>query len=63
MLLRLLLVSAVMTFATCVFQMCERTLAYHPGKNRNASGVTAYLRCDAIGITLKEVIDGCRDRY
>lgn len=40
--LRLLLVSAVMTFATCVFQMCGTNTCISPGKNRNASGVTAY---------------------
>lgn len=60
--LRLLLVSAVMTFATCVFRCVERTLAYHPGKTGMRLALPLTLRCDAIGITLKEVIDGCRDR-
>ena len=61
--LRLLLVSAVMTFATCVFRCVERTLAYHPGKTGMRLALPLTLRCDAIGITLKKLLMGAETEY
>ncbi len=52
-----------MTFATAFFRCVERTLAYHPGKNRNGLALPLTLRCDAIGITLKDVLIDAETEY
>ncbi|MCM5061648.1 tyrosine-type recombinase/integrase, partial [Escherichia coli] len=40
-------------------EFTDKTLSRKPGA---VQALPLTLRCDAIGITLKEVIDGCRDR-